>query len=108
MGLNQLLLLSLNFAVRAQLPTHLVGLESNVVFIDCANSSSLSNISQAAELHQLDPKAALGRVINMRAYTAYSAVFSNNGAITRDSRNVQCKNCSDLRHRMFILKRQCR
>ena len=57
--------------VRAQLPAHLGGLESNVVFIDCANSSSLSNISQAAELHQLDPKAALGRVINMRAYTAY-------------------------------------
>ncbi len=57
--------------VRAQLPAHLGGLESNVVFIDCANSSSLSNIFQAAELLQLDPKVALGRVINMRAYTAY-------------------------------------
>ena len=57
--------------VRAQLPANLGGLESNVVFIDCANSSSLSNILQAAELQQLDPKAALGRVINMRAYTAY-------------------------------------
>ena len=57
--------------VRAQLPTQLGGLESNVVFIDAANSSSISNILQAAELQQLDPKAALGRVINMRAYTAY-------------------------------------
>jgi hypothetical protein len=57
--------------IRAQLSVHLGGLESNVVFIDAANSSSLSNILQAAELQRLDPKAALGRIINMRAYTAY-------------------------------------
>ncbi len=57
--------------VRAQLPMKLGGLESDVVFIDCSNSSSLSNIAQAAELQQLDPKVALERVINMRAYTAY-------------------------------------
>ena len=57
--------------VRAQLPTELGGLESNVVFIDAANSSSLSSILEAAVLQQLDPQEALGRVINMRAYTAY-------------------------------------
>ena len=57
--------------VRAQLPKQLGGLESKVVFIDAANSSSLSNILQAAELQRLDPKAALGQVINMRTYTAY-------------------------------------
>ena len=57
--------------VRAQLPKQLGGLESKVVFIDAANSSSLSNILQAAEQQQLDPKTALGNVINMRAYTAY-------------------------------------
>ncbi len=57
--------------VRAQLPTQQGGLESNVIFIDAANSSSISSILQAAELQQLDPKAALGRVISMRAYTAY-------------------------------------
>ena len=58
--------------VRAQLPPQLGGLESNVIFIDAANSSSISSILQAAELQQLDPKAALGRVMcNMRAYTAY-------------------------------------
>ena len=57
--------------VRAQLPAHLGGLESNVVFIDCASSSSLSRDCQAAEKQQLDPKTPLGQVINMRAYTAY-------------------------------------
>ena len=52
--------------VRAQLPANLGGLESNVVFIDCANSSSLSNIQ-----FQLDAKDPLERVLNMRVYTAY-------------------------------------
>jgi hypothetical protein len=54
-------------SVRAQLPTQLGGLGSNVVFIDCANSSSLSNI----QLQQLDAKDPLERVLNMRVYTAY-------------------------------------
>ncbi|TFH22389.1 hypothetical protein E4G67_04430, partial [Candidatus Bathyarchaeota archaeon] len=57
--------------VRAQLPTQLGGLESNVVFIDCANSSSFSSIGHAAQLQQLDAQAALDRVHNMRVYTAY-------------------------------------
>jgi hypothetical protein len=51
---------------RAQLPANLGGLESNVVFIDCANSSSPSNIQV-----QLDAKDPLERVLNMRVYTAY-------------------------------------
>jgi hypothetical protein len=63
--------LTSQLCIRAQLPKHLGGLESKVVFIDAANSSSLSNILQAAEQQQLDPKIALGKVINMRAYTAY-------------------------------------
>ena len=57
--------------VRAQLPTQLGGLESNVVFIDCANSSSFSNIGHEFQLQQLDNKAALDRVHKMRVYTAY-------------------------------------
>jgi hypothetical protein len=57
--------------VRAQLPTQLGGLESNVVLIDCENSSSSANIGHAAQLQQLDAKAALDRVHNMRVYTAY-------------------------------------
>ena len=56
---------------RAQLPVQFGGLESNVVFIDCANSSSLSDIGRAALLEQLDAKAALERVHNIRVYTAY-------------------------------------
>ncbi len=57
--------------VRAQLPTKHGGLESNVVFIDCANSSSLSNIEHTVQLQHLDAKTALERVHNMRVYTAY-------------------------------------
>ena len=60
-----------NLCVRAQLPSQLGGLNSNVVFIDCATSSSLSNILEAAEEQQIDTKTVLGRIINMRAYTAY-------------------------------------
>jgi hypothetical protein len=59
------------FSVRAQLPAQLGGLESNVVFIDCANSFSLSNIEHIAHLQQLDAQTALDRITNMRVYTAY-------------------------------------
>jgi hypothetical protein len=60
-----------NLCIKAQLPMQQGGLESNVVFIDCATSPSLSKITEAAEKQQLDPKAALDRISNMRAYTAY-------------------------------------
>lgn len=57
--------------VRAQLPTQLGGLESKIVYIDAANSSSLSNILQAAEHQKIDVKSVLEQIINLRAYTAY-------------------------------------
>jgi RecA/RadA recombinase len=57
--------------VRAQLPKHLGGLETKVVFIDAANSSSLSNILEAAKLQQIDEETLDENVIHMRAYTAY-------------------------------------
>jgi len=57
--------------VRAQLPGNHGGLDSNVVFIDAAASASIKDILDTAELSGLEPKAALKRVINMRAYTAY-------------------------------------
>ena len=63
--------LSSLLCVRAQLPAKLGGLESNVVFIDCANSSSIANIERIAHLQQLDFQASLERVYNMRVYTAY-------------------------------------
>ncbi len=63
--------LSSSLCVRAQLPVQLGGLESDVVFIDCANSSSLSDIEHAAQLQRLDAKAAIERIHNIRVYTAY-------------------------------------
>jgi hypothetical protein len=57
--------------VRAQVPVQLGGAQSNVVFIDCANSSSLSDIGHTAQLEKLDAHAALDRVYNIRVYTAY-------------------------------------
>jgi RecA/RadA recombinase len=57
--------------VRAQLPIKLGGLDSNVVFIDAANGSSLSNILQAGEEHNLAVQDVMGRLVNSRAYTAY-------------------------------------
>ena len=59
------------FCVRAQLPAHLGGLESHVVFIDCASSSSLSSIGHIAQLQHLNAEKALERVHGMRVYTAY-------------------------------------
>ena len=50
--------LTSKLCVRAQLPVQLGGLESNVVFIDCANSSSLSDIGHAAKLEQLDARSS--------------------------------------------------
>ena len=63
--------LTSSLCVRAQLPVQLGGLESDVVFIDCANSASLSNIEHAAKLQQLDAKVALEGIHNIRVYTAY-------------------------------------
>ncbi|XHH10434.1 MAG: hypothetical protein ACFCUE_07340 [Candidatus Bathyarchaeia archaeon] len=57
--------------IRAHLPTEQGGLESKTVFIDAANSSTLPNILQAAELQQISPPTILGQIINFRAYTAY-------------------------------------
>jgi hypothetical protein len=57
--------------VQAQLPKKLGGLESKVVFIDAANSSSLSDIVHAAELQHLNPETTIGNIHYLRAYTAY-------------------------------------
>jgi len=57
--------------VRAHMSTEDGGLESKTVFIDAANSSSLSSILQAAELQQIVPQTVLGQILNFRAYTAY-------------------------------------
>jgi hypothetical protein len=63
--------LTSSLCVRAQLPMHYGGMESDVVFVDCANSSSFSDIEHTAQRQQLDTKAILERIHNIRVYTAY-------------------------------------
>jgi hypothetical protein len=57
--------------IRAQLPTQLGGLGSNVVFIDGGNTFRLYKIARLAQLHQLDPRGTLERIFISRAFTAY-------------------------------------
>ncbi len=57
--------------VRAQLGEEKGGLDSKVVFIDAASSSSLDTILEAAGFHDLDQETASSNIVNMRAYTAY-------------------------------------
>jgi hypothetical protein len=56
---------------RAQLPTQLGGLGSNVVFIDGGNTFRLYNVALLAQLHHFNPKEALERIFISRAFTAY-------------------------------------
>ncbi|HUK85725.1 MAG TPA: hypothetical protein VLU95_07670, partial [Candidatus Acidoferrum sp.] len=57
--------------VRAQLPTQLGGLGSNVIFVDGGNTFRLYKIARLAQLHDLNPKQVLGRIFISRAFTAY-------------------------------------
>jgi hypothetical protein len=57
--------------IRAQLPTQLGGLSSNVVFIDGGNNFKLYHITRLAQIHHLDPTQALDRIFLARAFTAY-------------------------------------
>jgi hypothetical protein len=70
-GPQSVISLTSQFCVRAQLPAQLGGLESDVVFIDCASSPSLLNVGHIAMLQQLGTKTAVERVHSMRVYTAY-------------------------------------
>ncbi len=63
--------LSTLLCVRAQLPYQLGGLETNVVFVDGGNSFRLYDVSNVAQLHELDPREVLGRLFISRAFTAY-------------------------------------
>ena len=57
--------------VRAQLPTQLGGLSTDVVFVDGANTFQLYQITRFAKLHQKDPKQVLDHIVLARAFTAY-------------------------------------
>ncbi len=63
--------LSMLLCVRAQLPSQLGGLSSNVIFIDGANTFRLYQITRLARLHQLNPKQVLDHIYISRAFTAY-------------------------------------
>lgn len=58
-------------SIRAQLPTQLGGLASNVIFIDGANTFRLYQTTRLARFCQLDPKKVLDRIFISRAFTAY-------------------------------------
>jgi hypothetical protein len=70
-GSHSVLSLTSLLCVRAQLPTQLGGLGSNVVFVDGDNTFRLYQVARLAKLHQLDPKHALERIYISRAFTAY-------------------------------------
>jgi hypothetical protein len=84
--------------VRAHLPQEQGGLESKTIFIDAANSSSLSNILHIAELQQLDPQKILKQIQHFRAYTAYKlhTLLIENLEQTIKSSNVKLVIISDI------------
>ena len=70
-GLPTILPLSLFLSVKAQLPTQLGGLDTNVAFIDGGNTFKLCRVSRLAQLHQLDPRQVLEGIFISRAFTAH-------------------------------------
>jgi len=57
--------------IRAQQPTQLGGLGSNVIFIDCANTFTPKTITQLAQQNHISPTTARQRIVNFSAFTAY-------------------------------------
>ncbi len=57
--------------VRAQLPTQIGGLNSSVLFLDGGNRFRLYQISRIAQLHHLDVRQVLDKIVISRAFTAY-------------------------------------
>jgi len=84
--------------VRAQLPTQLGGLGSNVVFIDGAVTFRLYNIARLAQLHQLNPEKCLSRIFISRAFTAYQLTELVMGQLeqTIEAYNAKVAIISDL------------
>jgi hypothetical protein len=70
-GSQSLITLAARICVRAQIPTQLGGLSSNVVFIDGGNTFRLYKTARIAQLHKLDPRKVLERIFISRAFTAY-------------------------------------
>lgn len=63
--------MALKLSVRAQLPDHLGGLNSKVVFIDGGNTFRRFHIARLAKHFHTNPKQALDNIHLSRAFTAY-------------------------------------
>ena len=90
-----------SLCVRAQLPYQLGGLETNVLFVDGANSFRLYDVSTIAQTCELDPRDVLRRIFVSRAFTAYqlsSLIFEQlQSAIEKyDSKLVILSNLAQL------------
>ncbi len=70
-GSPSLISLAARICVRAQIPTQLGGLASNVVFIDGGNTFRLYKTARIAQLHGIDSHKVLERIFISRAFTAY-------------------------------------
>lgn len=57
--------------VRAQLPTQLGGLSSNVIYIDSANTFKPEEITQFAKQNHINAQIARQRILNFSAFTSY-------------------------------------
>lgn len=57
--------------VRAQMPTELGGLNSNVIFLDGGNTFKLYQVSKFVQSNYLNPVQVLNNIYLSRAFTAY-------------------------------------
>ncbi|MFA7397773.1 MAG: hypothetical protein WC046_04745 [Candidatus Bathyarchaeia archaeon] len=57
--------------VRAQLPTQLGGLATNVIFIDNGNTFEKDRITRYAQINHVNPQIARKRIFNFSAFTPY-------------------------------------
>ncbi len=84
--------------VKAQLPTQLGGLQSNVIFIDGGNTFRLYQIAELARIHHLSPKKVLDNIYISRAFTAYqaTALITNQLKETMQKYNAKLVIISDI------------
>ena len=75
--------------IRAQLPTQLGGLGSNVVFIDCGNTFTQDSIARLAQLNHLNPSNVRKRIFNFGAFTAYQLT-----SLIMDKLEEKVKSCN--------------
>jgi RecA/RadA recombinase len=75
--------------IRAQLPTQLGGLGSNVVFIGCGNTFTQEGITRLAQLNHLNPANARKRIFNFGAFTAYQLT-----SLIMDKLEEKVKSCN--------------